>query len=427
MSRLSIDQAGVVGRSPIRQQEQRWRLLIVDDEPSMSWFLADIASQEGYATDIAEDGEEGVKKIDHGGYDAILTDLRMPGRNGLDLIRYTRERYPELPLVMITGYATVANTVEAFHLGVFDLLEKPFDLTLGRALLQRLRQTLERQESGHQQRRQLLLDTTEEVAPVAQSSGMRQALCQAEVAASGCEQVVIVGESGSGRRRLARWIHHNDPRQSLLLGLIAGVDPVDLQRWGVVQPGESVDLLLEGVERLELADWVPLLRRQRQSGGRLLATALQPPGRSLAPELLRHFDLVISIPPLRRRDADLPELLQQVVEQEGGRWGGDLEPQQLLAILRRAVTAGAVASVAELRQWVITKLLAFHSGEAGALEWGAEEGSEEDGIALPTDATLADVERFWIERTLNRFHGNRTQTARALGINPSTLFRRLRQ
>lgn len=122
-------------------EQQKWKLLIVDDEPAMAWFLADIAESEGYEIEIAESGDEGVSKIEQGGYHAVLTDYRMPGQNGLDLIRFTREHYPDIPLVMITGYATVENTIEAFHLGVFDLLEKPFDLAIGRALLQRLRET----------------------------------------------------------------------------------------------------------------------------------------------------------------------------------------------------------------------------------------------------------------------------------------------
>ncbi|MBT5634511.1 MAG: sigma-54-dependent Fis family transcriptional regulator [Gammaproteobacteria bacterium] len=188
-------------------EQQKWKLLIVDDEPAMAWFLADIAESEGYEIEIAESGDEGVSKIEQGGYHAVLTDYRMPGQNGLDLIRFTREHYPDIPLVMITGYATVENTIEAFHLGVFDLLEKPFDLAIGRALLQRLRETLERQQRLLS--RLTHLRQTNDALPViiSESGAMQRSLRIAKTLSAHPDPLLIYGERGCGRTTLARWVH----------------------------------------------------------------------------------------------------------------------------------------------------------------------------------------------------------------------------
>lgn len=178
--------------------EEQWRLLIVDDEPGMAWFLADIAESEGYLTEIAESGDEGVSKIEQGGYHAVLTDYRMPGRNGLDLIRFARDFSPQLPVVMITGYATVENTVEAFHLGVFDLLEKPFDLSVGRDLLQRLRQRLESERRVQQYGSAASIHAPPPPL-VAESEAMRRSVQLARKLSSVPGPLLFHGEAGSGR------------------------------------------------------------------------------------------------------------------------------------------------------------------------------------------------------------------------------------
>src|SRR5687767_8623429 len=101
------------------------RILIADDEPGLREFLRDALESDGHTVDEAADGEKAAALLDDRGYDLLLTDLKMPGRTGMDLVRKLRAEQPETQVIVLTAHATVDSAVEAMRLGAFDYLRKP--------------------------------------------------------------------------------------------------------------------------------------------------------------------------------------------------------------------------------------------------------------------------------------------------------------
>lgn len=120
------------------------RILLVDDEPGMRDMLWWSLERQGYAIAQARDGEEALRKLDEGGVDLVITDLTMPRRGGLDLLRALARRPGSPPVVVVTGFGTVETAVEAMRLGARDFLLKPYELDV---LLARVRECL--REKGH--------------------------------------------------------------------------------------------------------------------------------------------------------------------------------------------------------------------------------------------------------------------------------------
>ncbi|MBT7306958.1 MAG: sigma-54-dependent Fis family transcriptional regulator [Gammaproteobacteria bacterium] len=407
--------------------EQKWRLLIVDDEPTMAWFLADIAESEGYEIEIAENGDDGVARIEKGGVDAVFTDYRMPGRNGLDLIRYTRSQRPELPLVMITGYATVENTIEAFHLGVFDLLEKPFELSVGRALLQRLRETLS-QRQRLQQRHAHLQTEIEPLQPlVAESEPMQHSVRVAKALSGHPQPLLLLGEPGSGRSTLARWVHRwSAHREEALLRIDGAAFRLEEVEEILSLGSGAVSLLLQQVEAVAERDLARILMLQRERGGGVFATVTSAdtadPRFPLG--LYHAFPAMVVVPPLREREEDIPLLIEQWMAEAAERWGCKAVPLEA-PLLKQLRQYGWPGNLAQLRQQLHQQLLTVGEGEK-IVEWTLQPRSQSAPLSeLTEEATLDEVEQFWIEKTLQRLGGNRTRAAAVLGINPSTLFRKL--
>lgn len=112
-------------------------VLVVDDEPSVRELLADYLATQGYAVEAEPNGERGVAALDKGAFDIVLTDMRMPGMSGLDLLRRCREKHPDTEVIVITGYATIQDGVEAMRAGAFDFLLKPLRLEQLEAVLSR--------------------------------------------------------------------------------------------------------------------------------------------------------------------------------------------------------------------------------------------------------------------------------------------------
>ncbi len=404
--------------------EEKWKLLIVDDEPAMAWFLADIAESEGYEIEIAESGDEGAAKIEQGGYHAVLTDYRMPGKNGLDLIRFTRAHNPDLPLVMITGYATVENTIEAFHLGVFDLLEKPFDLAVGRALLQRLRETLQQQR--RLSRQMLLLNLQDEPLPalVVESGAMQQSQRIARVFAQAREPLLLYGGRGTGRTTLARWVHRWSGSDGALLQMNTGGFGFSEIEQLLLAARPDATLLLQQVEKLSEAELRRTILLLKERGMRLLATAEHSADQPLPLYLYHLFPGMVPVPELLQRQQDLLPIMQQWMEAFSVKW--DTPEKELSQSWLTGFVSGQqwTGNLEQLKQHFLQWLLVQGDADSQPLFYQMRE--ETPLWQLSEHATLAEVEAFWIEKTLARMEGNRTHAAESLGINPSTLFRKLK-
>src|SRR3990172_5856550 len=107
------------------------RILVVDDEESVRWALRKALERANYRVDLAADGPSGLQAAEEPGVDLALLDVRLPGRDGLDVLREIRKRRPDLPVIMMTAYGTLQVAVEAMRLGAYDYIGKPFDMDEG--------------------------------------------------------------------------------------------------------------------------------------------------------------------------------------------------------------------------------------------------------------------------------------------------------
>lgn len=182
------------------------RVLVVDDEPRMGQVVAAALERGGYACEICGDGAAALKALEHQPADVVVSDIRMPELDGLELLQRIHERWPELPVIFLTAYGSVASAVAAMRAGAFDYITKPFDNDELRALVGRALELRRLNRENLYLRQQL----GERYAPdqiVAASPKMRELFELVKRVAAGRPTVLVQGESGTGKELVARLLH----------------------------------------------------------------------------------------------------------------------------------------------------------------------------------------------------------------------------
>ena len=182
-------------------QQNRPRVLIVDDNPNMLTCLENCLTLLNYSVETAHGGEQGLAKIERGGFDLILTDLKMPGIDGMEVIRQTRSIAPDLKVIVITAFATIETAVQAIKAGAVDYITKPFKLEDMAMVLQRAL----RNGKGKAKRKH-------PAVLVGHSPAMQQLRASIEKVADSPSTVLIQGESGTGKELAARVLHAQSSR-----------------------------------------------------------------------------------------------------------------------------------------------------------------------------------------------------------------------
>jgi DNA-binding NtrC family response regulator len=194
------------------QLERGHRILIIDDEASIRESLETLLTLEGYIVEIAPEGESGLAQIDRASYDLVLLDLALPGKNGLEVLHLIRERYLDLPVIMITAFGTVDNVVEAIRTGAQNFVQKPWD---NEKLLADIRSAIARyhaEEENIQLKRALKQRYNFENI-VGKSEPMLRIFDLVAQVAPSRSTVLIQGESGTGKELIAKALHANSPRR----------------------------------------------------------------------------------------------------------------------------------------------------------------------------------------------------------------------
>lgn len=450
------------------------RVLVVDDEESQRTGLAAMITAWGFAAETAADGLEAIEKLNAQPVDVLVTDLKMPRMDGVELLERLKAQGGAPPAIVVTAFGNIETAVSIVHdLGAFWFLEKPIEPRVLRVLLERAAWQRRLAEKAERLQRQLsyqgVLGELTGRSPAMQSvfSLIRQ-VAPSKVA------VLITGESGTGKELAARAIHALSPRsegpfvaincaampdtlmESELFGHEKGAFTGAFERRaGCFELAQGGTLLLDEIGDMPVATQAKLLRvledsRVRRLGGRseivVDVRVIASTNRSL-PEALRkgllredlYFRLNvihIALPPLRERLEDLPLLVEALLadlnRKHGTRaveaapevmellrsysWPGNI--RELRNVLERAVIlAGEGTLRREHLPW------SFPAAAKGA----APAVAEEPGVVrVPLGATIDEAEKALILRTLQYTRNNKTRAAEILGISLKTLHNKLK-
>ncbi len=322
-------------------------ILVVDDEPLQRDILKTILDDEGYETHTAASGEEALKTIGKFHPDVILTDLKMEGMGGIDLLRTARAADSSLTFIVMTAHGTVGSAVEAMKEGAFDYLQKPLEKD---NLLITVRRAIEHAEllKENLQLKKELYDRFRMEGIVGKSPKMQEAIGIMQKVSGSPATVLIIGESGTGKELIARAIHYNSPRRSkpfialncaaipenLFESELFGFEPgaftgASARKIGLFEAANNGTLFLDEIGDMPLMMQSKLLRvlqdrEIRRLGGKetikIDVRIITATNKDLAKELTRggfredlYYRLkvvTIQLPPLRERKEDIPALVE---------------------------------------------------------------------------------------------------------------------
>lgn len=445
------------------------RILLVDDQRSLRRSLSLMLQGAGFETGEAESGEEALRHLAEQTYDLVITDLRMEGMSGIDLLREIKKIAPTLPVILITAYGSIDSAVDAMRLGAFDYLTKPF----------REQDMLEKIHASQAVRAAARVTALKTAEPsrkgddiVAETPQMRATLIKAERIARTDISVLVTGETGTGKTRVARFIHENSARchapfvsincaslpenllESELFGHMKGsFTGATESRAGLFEEADGGSLFLDEVDTLSLTMQAKLLsvlqekiiRRVGSNKGkkvdiRIMSASNQDLGHLIDKGHFRsdlYFRLNgirLHLPPLRERGHDLQRLLQGFLATYGKKYG-----RGSLRLTPRAETYvlgyGYPGNVRQLESFV--EQMAVFADDAGRIDVDAlpedllqylpPVQSVDSHVSAPdTPGNIAESERRMIEAALLR-SVNIGEAARTLGIGRTTLWRKMRE
>jgi DNA-binding NtrC family response regulator len=444
------------------------RVLVVDDHRQARESMADVLRQAGHAVDCCSSAAEALRTVERERFDCIVTDLKMPGMNGVEMIVQLEKRQYGAQVVMVTAHATVSSAVEAMRHGAFDYIEKPFNVE---SLEELVRQAIRHGKLIHGLGSGAGQGGRYEPPEMVGSSPVMQAL-RARIAqiAPTPETVLILGESGTGKELVAGAIHAASTRsagplvslncpvlsaqlmESELFGHERGAfTGAERPRTGRFEMADGGSILLDEVTEIDLPLQAKLLRVLQEKAFervgssqtirvdvRVLATtnrdlrAEVTEGRFREDLFYRLAVVPLEVPPLRDRREDVPELVEHFLRRcaerlgrepvglDGGAmdllrahpWPGNVRELENVITRASVLGTGKAVTADDLRRW----LLAGPGSEASG-----------PGADVPVGLSLQEMERKLIEATLDHFDGHRERTAKALGIGVRTLTGKLRQ
>jgi DNA-binding NtrC family response regulator len=440
-------------------------ILIVEDEPKMRRLLELNLGEEGFTTHAAADAESGLKILNREKIDLVVTDLKLPGMNGLDFLQAIKRADAALPVVIMTAHGSVETAVEAMKMGASDYVLKPFSLA---EMVVVVRKELDSRNLREENRslREALGQRYEYSNVIAKSAKMQEVLALVERVAPSNSTVLLGGESGVGKDLIARAIHEHSNRakgpfikinstaipENLLESELFGYEKGAFSGATTAKPGkfELADkgtLFLDEIGDVPPAIQVKLLRvlQEREFerlGGtktlkvdvRLIAATNRDLRAALEEgtfreDLYYRLNVVaIDIPPLREHKEDIPDLVSFFLRRFAG--GSGKPAQQITpAALDLLMNFHWPGNVRELEN-TIERAVTLSTGstlDAADIHLDQRPASSQIVPVLPEGVTLERWEQEIIREALRRANGNKSQAARALGLSRNALRYRLSQ
>jgi len=446
------------------------RVLIVDDDEGHAEALADGLEVDGARCTLAHSGAEGIARLSEQTFDAVLTDLVMPDRSGMEVLREAIRLQPDCAVLLVTGHESVRTAVEAMREGAADYLSKPVDLAELRTRLARAVESVQLKRTNTELQRQIDKRFGFE-GIVGQSAPMQRVFDVLGHVSSTNATVLVLGESGTGKELAARAIHTNSPRskrpfvavncaalseeliESELFGHVKGAfTGAFAAKEGRFVYADGGTLFLDEVGDMPLATQAKLLRvlETREVvpvGGnatvkvdvRLVSAtnrdleAMVKEGTFREDLLYRLKVVTLRMPSLRERRADLPLLIEHFVSEFARvhqRAIRGITPEARTVLVRHDWPG----NVRELRNVIENMVVLAHSDMLGVEDMpdsvqavgASTERGHKGGFDL-AGRSLAEVEKASIEVNLAVCEGNREKTAKVLGMGERTLYRKLKE
>ncbi|MBI1319973.1 MAG: response regulator [Candidatus Hydrogenedens sp.] len=442
-------------------------ILLTEDDQVQREIITDILTSSGFGVRAAASGEEALALLDEAPSDLLLSDLKMPGMDGLALLRAARARRPETEVILMTAHGTIRTAVQAMREGAIDYLEKPFDKDALLHVITRAseRTTLRRE---NKQLRDLVSVSVSLGNIVGESPAMREVFQRTQRAAQVQSTVLILGESGTGKELIARHIHFEGPRakkpfvvvncaaipdslvESELFGHEKGAfTGADMTRVGKFEAAHGGTIFLDEIGDMPLEAQAKLLRvlqggkveRVGANDGRQVdVRAIVATNRNLKQRVAegefredlyyRLEVLPIELPPLRERLTDLPLLVHHFREKLGKKLG--LTPPAISPDLLDAFRGyDWPGNVRELEH-VLEQCFVLASGDTLRVEDLPAKlrhpAPKSGGFELPPSGViLEDLEQDLIRQALERTDGKLKDAAQLLGLTYKTLQYRLKK
>ena len=443
-------------------------ILLAEDEPGIGLTLQDDLQDAGHQVHWAKTGSEALKVLEEGWFDCLITDVRMPGGDGIDLLKRAKAKRPETEVLVMTAYATVEQAVEAMREGAFDYFQKPF---LNEVVLERIGQ-IERlrhlQDENERLRRNL--DELPDALPniIGSSKPMQDVFKLIRTVAPSDTSVLVEGESGTGKERVARAIHRLSPRRDkAFVAISCGALPETLledelfghergaftdaarARKGRFELAQGGTVFLDDIDDMTLPTQVKLLRVlqerefERVGGEKTISVDLRVISATKVPledlvrkgtfreDLFYRLKVVtIALPPLRERKGDLPLLVAHFIERYG-------KGQQFEVGTTDLATMEAYDWPGNIRELEnsIERAIALAGGKKKlrrehllptARSLSPSKGVEVDQEKRTLKEVLVEVEQKHLKLVLASVGGHRTNAAKVLGISRKVLWEKLK-
>ncbi len=413
------------------------RILIVDDDEKMRIALKEVLLRQGYSVTLAEDGKKAKEELDRGFFDLVISDVRMPKMDGIDLLTYIKENMPLIPVVLITAYGSIDDAVSAMKRGAFDYIQKPFTIDALYGVVKRA-----------------LAGGNGKI--VYESKKMKEVLLAAEKVAKSDVTVLVLGESGVGKELISRYIHERSSRrdkpfipvncasipenllESELFGFEKGAfTGATHRKAGKFELADKGTILLDEITEMDLRLQSKILRVLQEKeieilgakypkkvDVRVIATSnrdvkrLVDEGKFREDLYYRLNVFPIVVPPLRERKEDIPPLVNHMIKKYSKGMDVRIDDEAMEYLINREWKGNvrelenAIARACILSDYSVIRLKHLIEIE--------EKTPNMSG-------SLEEMETKMILETLKATKGNRTKAAKILGITARTLRNKIRE
>ncbi len=439
------------------------QVLIVDDEPMIRSFLAETLKGKKIEVTLAENGKEAIDLIKREHFDLILSDMKMPGKSGMDVLKFTKALSPSTVVILMTAYASVESAVEAMRQGAFNYLIKPFSAESVEALIEKAEEHTTLVEQNKFLKQEISVSSVRtSTQVVAASDAMKKILTDIQKIASSSASVFITGESGTGKEVVACAIHHLSLRkekpfikvncaalpESLIESEFFGHEKGAFtgafeKRSGRFELAHEGTLLLDEITEVPLRLQSKLLRaiqeqefervgsaRSIHVDVRFIATSNRNIAEAIGEKIFRE-DLYyrlnvipVHIPPLRERREDIPPLAEHFLERFAQE--SKTTPKRLTAdACEKLLSHSWPGNVRELANILERAHVMDRSELITEDDLSLSCANTQKKPAKKRLIALHEIEKEHILEVLAAFHDNRTHAAKALGISVRTLRNKL--